>query len=157
MTKPQQQEQDQRSYWLCVFNATSWQEFVDAGGTVMGFPETQQKTVRCIKPGDYLLAYMTKISKWIAVLEVTSEPYDELKDIWSQALFPCRVNVKTVISVPPGDGIHALSISKDLQMFENLKTPNWGLLFRTSPRLIVPTDGETICKTLAKTSSSLNR
>lgn len=114
----------------------------------MGFPETQQRTVRRIKSGDYLLAYMTKISKWMAVLEVTSEPYDELQRIWSQALFPCRVNVKTVVSVPPEDGIHALSISKDLEMFDTLETPNWGLLFRTSPRPIVPGDGEIIFKAL---------
>ncbi len=40
--------------WLCLFNATTWQEFCDAGGTVMGFPETRCNTIKRIKRGDYL-------------------------------------------------------------------------------------------------------
>ncbi len=153
MTDPQRDEQNQRSYWLSVFNATTWQEFLDAGAEVMGFPETQQKTVRRIKQGDYLLAYMTRVSKWIAVLEVTSDPYDELTRIWSQALFPCRVKVKTIASVSIEDGVPALSLSKDLRMFDNLKSANWGLLFRTAPRELHPSDGELITKAIAQLNS----
>ncbi|MEP0914221.1 EVE domain-containing protein [Leptolyngbya sp. GB1-A1] len=137
-----------RTYWLCLFNPTTWQEFQDAGAEVMGFPETRQGTVRRIKEGDYLLAYMTGISRWFAVLEATSEPYDDLARIWKQALFPCRVKVKAVVEVKPETGIPALSISKDLRMFDNMKTPNWGLLFRLAPRELHRSDGEFIFNAL---------
>ncbi len=110
----------------------------------MGFPETRQNTVRRIKPGDYLLGYLTGVSRWIAVLEVTSEPYDDLSRIWKQALFPCRVKVKVVANVPLEAGVPVLSISKELRMFDNMKTPNWGLLFRIAPRELHPSDGELI-------------
>ena len=93
-----------RAYWLSLFNQNTWQEFLDGGARVMGFPETRQSTVRRIKQGDYLLGYLTGVSRWIAVLEVTSEPYDDLTRIWKQALFPCRVNVKVIVSVEPEAG-----------------------------------------------------
>ena len=141
-------------YWLSLFNATTWQEFLDAGAEVMGFPETRQTTVHRIKSGDYLLAYLTGVSRWIAVLEVTSEPYDDLSRIWKQALFPCRVKVKIVASVPPDAGIPALSLSKDLRMFDNMKTPNWGLLFRIAPRELHLSDGELIAKAIKQAKIS---
>jgi len=133
-----------RTYWLTLFNRTTWQEFLDAGAEVSGFPETQQKTVRRIKPGDYLLGYLTGVSLWIAALEVTSDPDDDPERIWKQALFSCRVKVKVVARVEPEAGVPVLSISKDLRIFDNMKTPSWGLLFRTAPRELHPTDGELI-------------
>lgn len=142
-----------RTYWLSLFNATTWQEFQDAGAEVMGFPETRQDIVRRIKPGDYLLGYLTGVSRWIAVLEVTSEPYDDLSKIWKQALFPCRVKVKVVASVSPEAGVPVLSISKDLRMFDNMKTPNWGLLFRIAPRELHPSDGELITNAIKNATS----
>jgi predicted RNA-binding protein len=63
------------TYWLCLFNPTTWQEFWDTGAEVMGFPETRSSTTKRMQPGDYLLGYMTGVSKWMAVLEVVSEPY----------------------------------------------------------------------------------
>jgi len=139
-----------RAYWLSLFNQTTWEEFLDSGAKVMGFPETRQNTVRRIKQGDYLLGYLTGVSRWIAVLEVTSEPYDDLTRIWKQALFPCRVNVKVIVSVEPEAGVPTLSLSQDLQMFDNLKTPNWGLLFRIAPRELTTPDGETIVTAITK-------
>jgi len=143
-----------RTYWLSLFNATTWKEFQDAGAEVMGFPETRQNTVKRIKPGDCLLGYLTGVSRWIAVLEVTSDPYDDLSRIWKQALFPCRVKVKVVASVPPEAGVPVLSISKDLRMFDNMKTPNWGLLFQTAPRELHPSDGELITNAVKKAMGS---
>lgn len=142
----------ERTYWLCLFNPTTWQEFLDAGGEVMGFPETRQSTVKRIKPGDYLLAYMTGVSRWIAILEVVDEPYDDLTRIWQQTLFPCRVKVRMVTSVDIEAGVPALSLSKQLRMFDNLKTPHWGLLFRIAPKELDPEDGEVITKAIRKTA-----
>ena len=41
---------------------------MDHGGEVSGFSER-------MKPGDYLLCYLTRVSRWIGVLEVTGEPF----------------------------------------------------------------------------------
>jgi hypothetical protein len=65
-----------RSYWLDLFTGSTWQEFLDAGGGVSGFRERRWRTVQQIKPGDYLLCYLTGISRWIGLLEVTSAPFE---------------------------------------------------------------------------------
>jgi hypothetical protein len=58
-----------------LFTGTTWQEFLDAGASVSGFRKRRWKTVQRIKPGDYLLCYLTGVSRFIGVLEVTSDPY----------------------------------------------------------------------------------
>lgn len=148
------QAMTERTYWLCLFNPTTWREFLEAGGEVMGFPETRQNTVKRIRPGDYLLAYMTGVSRWIAVLEVVDKPYDDITRIWKQALFPFRVKVRVVTSVDIEAGVPALSLSKQLRMFDNLKTPHWGLLFRIAPKELYPEDGEVIVKAIQEAAQS---
>ncbi len=141
---------DQRTYWLCLFNATTWQEFLAAGGDTVGFPHTQHKTVFSIQPGDYIFAYMTKISKWVATLEVVSDAYfDTDTPIWKQATFPCRVKVKFISLLEPEQGVPVLSLAPQLTLFDNLKSPtHWGLLFRTAPRRLAAEDGLAIAQAI---------
>ena len=141
---------DQRAYWLCLFNDTTWPEFLAAGSNTVGFPHTQHKTVFRISQGDYILAYMTKASKWLAAMEVTSDPYfDTETQIWQQAVFPCRVKVKVLHSLEPAQGIPVLSLAPQLKLFDNLKSPaHWGLLFRSAPRELPPEDGQIITKAI---------
>ena len=49
-----------------------------------------------MKPGDYLLCYLTGISRWIGVLEVVSEPFKDTTPIWKDEAFPARVRVRSV-------------------------------------------------------------
>lgn len=145
-----------RTHWLCLFNPTTWSEFVEAGATVMGFPETRKRVVQRIKPGDRLYAYMTKVSRWVAVLEVTSDPYVATEPtIWKQGAFPCRVKVRVVAEVPVEQGVPVLSLSKDLRLFDNMKTPNWGLLFRVAPRELHREDGERITQAIEQAAQQV--
>lgn len=140
----------ERTYWLCLFNATTWPEFLAAGGDTVGFPHTQHKTVFRIEKGDYILAYMTKASKWLAAMEVTSDPYfDTETQIWQQATFPCRVKVHIQHSLEPAQGVPVLSLAPQLKLFDNLKSPtHWGLLFRSAPRELPPQDGQIIVQAI---------
>jgi len=138
-----------RTYWLSIFNTDTWQEFLDAGGSVMGFPENRWKTVQRMAIGDYLICYLTKFSRWLAVLEITGDPYQGRDRIWAQATFPCRVAVRVVSHLTPDTAIPVLSLSKDLHLFDNLKHPNWGVLFRVSPRELQAHDGEVIAQAIA--------
>ena len=54
-----------------------------------------------IKSGDYLLCYLTGVSRFIGILEVTSEPYWDETPIWKDELFPCRMKVKVVAALTP--------------------------------------------------------
>ncbi len=88
-----------RNYWLDLFSFTTWQEFLDAGANVSGFRENRWKSVYQMKIGDYLLCYLTGVSRWVGVLEVVSAPYKDSSPIWKDNVFPSRVRVKTVIQL----------------------------------------------------------
>jgi predicted RNA-binding protein len=135
-----------RTYWLDLFSPTTWQEFLESGGGVSGFRESRWNTVRQIKPGDYLLCYLTQVSRFIGVLEVVSEPYlDTAPSIWKDEHFPCRVNVEVIASVPVEAAIPITELSDHLSFFQNLKSPlAWTGRVRGSPTRWSDSDGEAV-------------
>jgi predicted RNA-binding protein len=123
-----------RNYWLDLFTGTTWEEFLSAGGEVSGFRERRWKAVQRIKPGDYLLCYLTGISRWIGVLEVVSEPFRDNTPIWKDEEFPCRVRVRPVATLTPETAVPVFELRDQLSVFQNLKNPNaWTGHFRGSP------------------------
>ena len=64
-----------RTFWIDLFTIGTWKEFLDHGGAVPGFSEKRRATVQRMKPGDHLLCYLTRVSRWVGVLEVTGEPF----------------------------------------------------------------------------------
>src|ERR1700757_1952302 len=82
-----------RNYWLDLFTPATWQEFLDAGASVSGFRESRWATLQKVKVGDYFLCYLTGLSRWIGLLEVTSAPFRDSSPIWEEDSFPCRVKV----------------------------------------------------------------
>jgi predicted RNA-binding protein len=66
-----------RSYWLDLFTGMTWNEFSEAGSKVSGFRESRWNTVQKVKSGDYLLCYLTGISRFVAILEVIGKPYKD--------------------------------------------------------------------------------
>ncbi len=138
-----------RSYWLDLFTGTTWQEFLESGGEVSGFRERRRKTVQRIKPGDYLLCYLTGVSRFIGVLEVISEPFEDNSPIWKDEEFPCRVKVKSLIKLTPETAVPVHELKDRLTIFQNLKNPNaWTGHFRGSPARWKSSDGEAVVKAL---------
>jgi predicted RNA-binding protein len=135
-----------RTYWLDLFSPTTWQEFLEAGGTVSGFRESRWATVQQIKPGDYLLCYLTQISRFIGVLEVTSDPYkDNTRSIWKDEDFPCRVKVEVVAAVSVDAAVPISELSDQLSFFQNLISPHaWTGRVRGSPTRWSESDGESV-------------
>jgi predicted RNA-binding protein len=134
-----------QSYWLDLFTGTTWEEFLAAGGEVSGFRERRWKTVQQIKPGDYLLCYLTGISRWIGVLEVVSEPFKDTTPIWKDEAFPARVRVRPVATLSPETAVPVFELRDELTVFRDLKNPNaWTGHFRGSPARWKPADGQAV-------------
>src|SRR5215208_1584502 len=134
-----------RSYWLDLFTGTTWQEFLHAGATVSGFRERRWKTLQQVKPGDYFLCYLTGVSRFIGVLEVTSEPYWDETPIWKDEVFPCRVEVEPIATLAPETAVPIFELREQLTIFQNLKSPNaWTGRVRGSPARWKPSDGEAV-------------
>jgi len=123
-----------RNYWLDLFTGKTWNEFTGSGGTVSGFRESRWKTVQKIRPGDYLLCYLTGLSRFIAILEVTSEPFQDTSKIWADEVFPCRMRVKPIVQLTPETAVPVHSLRDRLSIFQGLASPvAWTGHFRGSP------------------------
>jgi predicted RNA-binding protein len=138
-----------KSYWLDLFTGATWQEFLKAGGDVSSFRKSRWKTVQKIKNGDYLLCYLTGISRFIGILEVISDPFQDTSPIWSDEDFPCRLKVKTIVELTPETSIPVHELKDNLSFFQNLKSPHtWTGHFRASPAKWSFPDGEAVFKAL---------
>jgi hypothetical protein len=94
-----------RGCWLDLFTGTTWKEFMRLVALSL-VPESRWKTVQQVRVGDYLLCYLTGISRFIGVLEVVKAPYkDNTKLIWKDDVFPCRLGVKPIQVLTPETAI----------------------------------------------------
>jgi len=138
-----------RNYWLDLFTGVTWNEFKAAGASVSGFRESRWSNVQKIKSGDYLLCYLTGVSRFIGILEVTGAPFKDKTKIWKDEDFPCRLKVKPVIELMPETGVPVLELRDKLSFFQNLTSPHaWTGHFRSSPMKWKTSDGEVIVQAL---------
>jgi len=136
------------TYWLDLFTIETWKEFKEAGGTISGFRESRWSRVQRMKPGDRLLCYAVALKRWIAVLEVTSEPFfsDEPR-IWESDDFPARVQVKVDLELTLEAGVPAHDLFPDMPMFDKVKEKDfegWGAFFMGSPARWSDEDGKVV-------------
>lgn len=144
-----------RNYWLDLFTGTTWADFLKAGGQISGFREGRWKTVQQMKPGDYLLCYLTGVSRWIGVLEVVGEPFTDSNPIWKTDVFPSRVPVKVLVSLTPETAVPVLELKDDLTIFRDLKSPfAWTGHFRGSPARWKVSDGEIVVNAVMTASDN---
>jgi len=145
-----------RTYWLDLFTGVTWEEFLKAGGSVSGFRESRWSAVQKIAEGDYLLCYLTGVSRFVGVLEVISKPYKQQeRDIWKENYFPCRVRVKPIVQLTPETAVPVLQLRDKLSFFENMKSPHaWTGRFRGSPTKWEAKDGEAIVQAVLEAQES---
>lgn len=92
------------TYWIDLFTGTTWDEFRKAGANVSGFSAKQKVVASKIKPGDFLLCYLTGVMHWVGALEVIG-PSKDKRNIWSGGEYPVRFDVKPLIVLPPEHGL----------------------------------------------------
>lgn len=145
----------ERNYWLTIFSIETWQEFLEAGAETAGFQEIRASLVKKLQPGDYLLCYVTKISRWVGILEVVSGYFVDRSPIWRSGVFPCRVKVKAVICLTPDTAVPVLEMRDELTVFQNLANPKiWSGAFRVSPFQWKASDGEAVVSAVKEASEN---
>ncbi len=147
------------TYWLDLFTYETWTGFLKAGASVTGFRENRWKTVQRIKPGDIFLCYLTGVSRWIGILEVTGPAFKDNKKIWTRADFPARIHVKALAKLDPLTAVPVIELKQQLSVFKNLKSPHaWTGHFRGSPAKWSSSDGKMVFDAvMAAVSSPVER
>jgi len=138
-----------RRYWLNLCTAKSWEESRTRGYTCSGWNESRWKAVQKMQQGDYLLLYMSGVSRFIGVLEVASKPFRSEERIWDDALYPCRVEAKPVVMLEPDTAVPIHDLKDKLSIFRDMESPKaWIGRVRGSPQEWSAEDGETILRAL---------
>jgi len=138
-----------RNYWLDLFTGKTWDEFKKNGATVSGFRWRRRRLAKTIKPGDYLICHLTGLVRFIGVLEVKSEAYEDESPIWEDAVFPIRFSVELIYELTPGTAVPVLDLRDKLSIFKNLASPHaWTGSFRASPARFEPADGQIIVEAI---------
>jgi len=136
------------AYYLDLFSPFTYEAFLASPQDVSGFRIRQLNAARKIKPGDKLICYMTKLSRWTAVLEVTGQCYkDETPRFYeNNDPFIVRFNVKPIAvlqkekAIPIKDPVvwDNLSFTKDLPKHGT----QWTGPIRSSLKKLNDEDGE---------------
>ena len=137
-----------RSYWLDLFTGSTWEEFLAAGGQVSGFRQSRAATVKKIEPGDWLVCYVTGVSRWIGILEVTGASFTSEEPIYTDDVFPARLPVKVVLQLAPENAVPITLLRDKLSYFHHESPIAWTGHFRGSPARMKPEDAQVVVDSL---------
>ena len=70
------------AYYLNLFSPETYAAFEQSDQTVSGFRRRQRHAASRIRRGDIFVCYLTKLSRWIGLLEVSDGPYEESSPIF---------------------------------------------------------------------------
>lgn len=82
------------AYYIDLFSPETYLAFSNSNREVSGFREHRRGTAANIKPGDTFICYMTKLSRWTGVLEVSSGYFIDDHPIFMQSNDPFVVRFR---------------------------------------------------------------
>lgn len=90
------------AYFLDLFSPETYEAFGRSDRSVSGFRMRQRNVAGRIKPGDMFVCYMTKLSRWIGLLEVVEGPFIEDTPIFypEDDPFVVRFRVQPLVWLP---------------------------------------------------------
>ena len=136
------------AYYLDLFSPATYEAFSRSDRTISGFRPRHRLAAQRIKPGDRLVCYMTKLSRWIGLLEVESAPFEDGTPIFypDDDPFTVRFRVKPIHWLPIDKcvPIHEEEVWKQLSFTrgQSKNTSNWTGKLRGSLVHISTEDGE---------------
>jgi hypothetical protein len=138
------------SYYLDLFSPATWEAFRASARTVSGFQIRHWKTAQRIQPGDRLVCYLTKLSRWIGTLEVVDGPFKDETPLFypENDPFIVRFHVRPIICLPVEHGVPI----KEPELWDHLSftagyqagTSAWATAVKGSLRSMTTTDAALI-------------
>jgi len=90
------------AYYLDLFSPETYETFSRSDQSISGFRVRQRNAAARVKPGDKLLCYMTKLSRWVGLLEVREGPFEDNTPIFytPDDPFVIRFHVRAEVWLP---------------------------------------------------------
>ena len=111
-------------YYLNIFSPETWRGFRDSGSQITGVRDRYLNAAGRVNPGDLMLCYLTRLSRWSGLLKVESHVYQDTSAVHDELdKYKVRFRVKPIVvldlesSIPiyDDDVWHSLSITKNHQ------------------------------------------
>ncbi|TVQ51260.1 MAG: hypothetical protein EA377_12970 [Phycisphaerales bacterium] len=135
------------AYFTDLFSPETYDAFSRSDKTITGFRMRQRGMAERVQPGDKFVCYMTKLSRWIGVLEATSECFVDETPLFypSDDPFVVRFTVNPVVWLPKNLAIpiHDERVWERLTFTRGTKPsdPGWTGVLRRSLNLMRDEDG----------------
>lgn len=144
------------AHYIALFSPETYEAFSKSSWTIAGFPPTQKTLAEKVRPGDKFICYLTKLSRWVGVLEATGECFedDTPRFLEMSDPFTVRFQVRPLVWLPKEKAVpihessvwNTLSFTKD----QNPKTALWTIKVRYSLSQLDAADGVFIESILEK-------
>ena len=138
-----------KKHYLGLFTVNSWREFLANGGGVMGFNEKKRTAVAKLSAGDIILCYLSKVSAFVGILEVTGQVYCDSTPIWTDGIFSTRLPVKTLTARGLSNALPIRHLAGKLTFLPKPElNAGWSIYVRSSPLLWKQSDAHTVMRCL---------
>ncbi len=90
------------AYFLDLFSPETYEAFGRSDRSISGFRIRQRNAAEKVAPGDKLICYMTKVSRWFGILEVLEGPFNDQTPIFypQNDPFVVRFRVRPLVWLP---------------------------------------------------------
>ncbi|MBA3558884.1 MAG: hypothetical protein H0W30_09820 [Gemmatimonadaceae bacterium] len=95
------------AYFLDLFSPETYEAFTRSPRNISGFRSRQRGMAGRVQPGDKLVCYLTKLSRWIGILDVVSGAFEDDSPIFypESDPFTVRFAVRAEIWLPVEKGV----------------------------------------------------
>lgn len=135
------------TYYTDLFTPETYEALLRSDRSITGFRKNQHRTATRVKPGDRFICYMTKLSRWVGILEATSECFVDASPrfVESDDPFVIRFKVKPIVLLPKERAIpiHEPVVWERLSFTKGTvpSDPGWTGLLRRSLNRLKESDG----------------
>lgn len=149
------------AYYIDIVSPETYESWTKSSKTFSGFQKRQFKASKKIHPGDKFISYMTKLSRWVGLLEVQSESYLDETPFFYESNDPyiVRFKVSPIVWLPKENGlpIHDDSIWDNLSFTKghDKHGSSWTGIFRSSLNRLDDSDGKFLEELLVAQAKNL--
>lgn len=148
------------AYYIDLFSPETYQAFSNSDRSTSGFRSRHESLARRIDPGDTLVCYVTKLSRWVGLLTVNQGPYKDASPIFVPENDPFvirfKVTPKVWLDLDKAVPIHDEEIWNGLSFTRSLERNSiaWTGKVRCSLVHLDDPDGEFIAQVLCRQASA---
>lgn len=148
------------TYYTNIFSPETYEAFTHSDKTISGFRIRQVGLASNLKPGDILVCYITRLSRWCGLLQVVDGPYQDNTPIFQENddPFVVRFHVRAKVWLPLTETIpiHINEIWQQLSFTKShdKNSSAWTGLLRNSLNKFNDKDGKLLATTLLKQSNN---